>query len=155
MINIRQAKYQDFTAIQEILANSNSLDKHTPYTYWSALYNCPDLFYIAEQDSTICGFVFGIADSDGFHNYFIWQIGVLPKFRSLGVASKLLEKFVNSSKSLGAGCISFTITEDNIASHNLFTKFAKRNNLTMNKIGETTTMSDAMKNEIIYRFQLS
>lgn len=155
MVKVRKAKFEDYSSIKSIVDDSGTLDRHTTYTYWVALSQFSSSFLVAEIDETIVGFVFCVVSFGSERTKFVWQIGVDTNFRSRGIANQMLDALITSSKEEGFDALTYTITQDNTASNNLFRKIANENGYQITKAGETGTMSDNMKNEIIFQIKLS
>ncbi|MEI7718315.1 MAG: GNAT family N-acetyltransferase [archaeon] len=93
-IIIRKATIKDIKAVREI-ANVPGLkaagdDEAPPARWYSPLIK--KMFYIAEVDGEVVGFLTG----ENLRNIgLLWEIGVFPKFRSQGIGSILLKKFID------------------------------------------------------------
>jgi N-acetylglutamate synthase-like GNAT family acetyltransferase len=89
---IRKATKKDIKAVREI-ANVPGLraagdDCAPPERWYVPLLK--ENFYIAEDDGKVVGFLTG----EKIRNIgLLWEIGVLPEFRSRGIGSLLLNKF--------------------------------------------------------------
>jgi diaminobutyrate acetyltransferase len=117
------------------------------YTYWILSHYFNKTCKVAEINSSITGFISGIPSSEK-PILFIWQLCVLQKFRKRGIASRLIDSIVKKAIKNNYQ-IEFTISSKNIASINLFTKYAKQNNITIQlekeaRIGTST--------ELLYRY---
>lgn len=93
-IIIRKATRKDIAIVREI-ANVPGLkaagdDEAPPVRWYAPLIR--KMFYVAEIDGKVVGFLTG----EKIRNIgFLWEIGVFPKFRSHGIGSMLLEKFID------------------------------------------------------------
>ena len=108
---------------------------HHEYTYWVLSRYFGSTCFVCEKDKEIIGFVssMGSVDESGL---FIWQICVDPNYRRKNIANNLLLKVFKSLSKLGLNNLQLSIEDYNSPSKNLFTHFAKTNNLTIKKIGE-------------------
>lgn len=61
------------------------------------------LSFVAKENNKIAGFVYGydIIHPDGRHAYFIYSVGMLPKYQDKGFGTKLLEYAKDYIKSHG------------------------------------------------------
>ena len=91
---IRKATKKDILIVREI-ANVPGLkatgDNESPPARWYVPL-LKKMFYVAEINGEVVGFLTG----EKLRNIgFLWEIGVFPKFRSRGVGSMLLKKFID------------------------------------------------------------
>ena len=126
--NIRRAEVEDLPAVYRLgLRCYNVLDK--PYNYWSIrevadhIEGHPDLCFAAEIDGEVVGFLLG-ADS-----YEILQdtghlewIAVAPEHRLGGLATRLIETFLEALWATGRKEVVADVSSGNEASRALFAR---------------------------------
>ncbi len=105
-IIIRKATMKDILAVRQV-ANVPGLkatgDDDAPPARWYVPL-IKEMFYVAEIDGEVVGFLTG----EKLRNIgFLWEIGVFPKFRSHGIGSMLLNKFIDecNKKKLVVNCV--------------------------------------------------
>jgi ribosomal protein S18 acetylase RimI-like enzyme len=95
-IIIRKATLKDIKKVREI-ANVPGLqisgEECAPSEKWyKGFIKFKQMFYVAESNGQVIGFLTG----DIIRDFgYVWESGVLPEFRSRGIGSLLLEKFVD------------------------------------------------------------
>jgi L-2,4-diaminobutyric acid acetyltransferase len=106
------------------LVGETALDDNSPYAYVL----CGDHFArtsrVAHHDETLMGFVMGYRVPDRPDTLFIWQVGVDPRARGHGLASRLIEEIWSDHH--GVRYLESTVTPSNQASDRLFRAFADR-----------------------------
>jgi L-2,4-diaminobutyric acid acetyltransferase len=137
-MKIRNCKVSDVGNIRSLVNSMPPLDLHSEFSYWVLIQYFPDLCFVIEEDedSNIVGFISGVIGSVDSSICYLWQLGVLPKYRRTAYASKLIESLVASAKKLRCRGIQFSISPNNRLSFNTAKRFAERNGLLINEIGE-------------------
>lgn len=76
--------------------------------------------FIAELDNKIIGFAMGFQSQVDKNKFFLWQIGVNPKYRGKEIGKRLLGNIDKVARRLGCECIELTVDPENIPSQKLF-----------------------------------
>jgi L-2,4-diaminobutyric acid acetyltransferase len=84
-----------------------------------------DASIVAERDGELMGFVVGLCPPRRPDTVFVWQVGVMPNARGLGLGRKLLDKLVDIDGANHVRYLEATVTPTNEASRGLFTSFAR------------------------------
>jgi len=150
MITIHKIKLKDLEHIRDFIKKCKPLGFHTLYTYWVLAYHCNDFCFVArEENDEIIGFISAIVSQKHKNSIFLWQIGVLQKYRSTGLSHQLIDKLFQISSEKGFKSIQLSIDPDNKASFNLFKKYAESINKNLVKI-DNLRLSDKFSDYIEY-----
>lgn len=106
------------------LADQSTLDSNSPYAYimWGDHFGATSR--VARDEAGIVGFVMGFRPPEKHDTLFVWQVGVAPRGRKTGLASRLIEEIWDASE--GLRYLESTVTPNNVASERLFRSFAER-----------------------------
>lgn len=121
---VRTTTLDDGPALFQMARDAKGLDLNSSYSYALMGWMFGDTCLIAEDDSGPLGFVVGFRPPLRPSSIFVWQIGVLPEARGRGVATTLLEAFLEHDpppKMLEA-----TVTPSNRASRRMFAALARK-----------------------------
>jgi len=152
VIVIRNLEENDIEKLLEFVKNCKPLTEHTLYTYWVLSRYFPNICFLCENESReLIGAITGVISAKNQEHAFIWQIGVRLDYRRKGIATSLIDKFVNKCTQLGISYIEFTIEPNNVASFNLFKKYAGCKGIKMKKIKMVKTQ---LWKEVLYRYEL-
>jgi L-2,4-diaminobutyric acid acetyltransferase len=124
-VAVRTALEDDGALLWELARDSGGIDMNSPYAYMMQCRNFTDTCVIAEVFGTPAGFVTAHRLPGRKHALFVWQVAVLPEFRGLGIAKRMLEDLVEQPSCLGVRKLETTVTPSNKASKALFSAFAK------------------------------
>lgn len=107
------------------LARNNGLDENSPYAYllWSEYFTDTTVIATEPDGDEPIGFVTAFRPPADSSTVFVWQIGVDGSHRRKGIAGRLLDELVKSTK---AAWLEATVTPDNVASDTLFRRFGER-----------------------------
>ncbi len=125
---IRYTVKSDGPAVYLIAKKCPSLDLNSRYCYLLLCAQFDKYCLIAEAGDKIIGFVSAYPHPHHNDTLFVWQIGVDPDFRNLGVGSALLESLVSLALKNGMTYIETTITPSNKASRAVFRKITEAYN---------------------------
>ena len=134
-LTIRTAIEKDFLNIWGFVRNCKPLESYGAHFYRIMLRYFGDSCFIAEQDGEIVGFILGFETQRHPGSYFLWQIGVHPKFQGQGIGAKILAHMEDETRRKGCVRIEVTIDPENCPSQKLFEKIGFSN--VSNKEGET------------------
>ena len=106
------------------LADQSTLDSNSPYAYilWGDYFGGTSR--VAHDGIGLIGFVMGFRPPEKPETLFVWQVGVSPRARQTGLASRLIEEIWAANE--GFSYLEATVTPNNIASERLFRSFAER-----------------------------
>lgn len=110
----RRATSGDASLLRSLAQRCPPLDVHTHYTYWTITEYFGDLCAVAEVDGTPVGFATAVLRGD---RGLLWQVGVLPAYRTQGVGSALLTLVAARLEEHGVRRLEVSIAPDNVASH--------------------------------------
>jgi len=122
---IRPAEKEDGSAIWGLTRQVDALETNSAYAYLLLCRDFGDSCRVAVADGELLGFVVGYRPPRRPETLFVWQIGVHPRARGRGVASRLLRELVRGAASAGVTCLEATVTPRNEASRALFESFAR------------------------------
>lgn len=117
------ATARDGAAMWELVEES-TLDSNSPYAYilWGDYFGSSSR--VAHDQQGLVGFVMGFRPPEKPDVLFVWQVGVSPRARKTGLASRLIEEIWAANE--GLHYLEATVTPNNVASERLFRSFAKR-----------------------------
>lgn len=103
--------------------DSQVLDLNTSYAYLLWCRDFAETSVLATIEGEPAGFVSGYLRPTRPDTLMIWQVAVDANFRGHRLAARMLDELAERT---GAARLETTITDDNAASHALFTGFAER-----------------------------
>jgi L-2,4-diaminobutyric acid acetyltransferase len=154
---IRPLKPWDIGALRELIEICKPLDLHTPFTYWILSEYFSNTCFVLEDEEIIVGYTGGMKSSSMEGVFYLWQIGLLPDYRGKGHFTMLLDKIIETVRSLDCHSLEFSVLSDNHQSINAFAKFAKNKGLPFEKRGSLDfydKLADEKCIEDIYRISL-
>lgn len=101
------------------------LEPNTCYAYLLLCTHFADTCMVAERDGALVGFVAAYRPPPRPDALFVWQVGVHPDARRIGLAGRLLEQAAGDPKETGVRFLEATVGETNAASQRLFRGFAR------------------------------
>lgn len=124
-VGVRAPSCDDGARIWEMARDAGTLDLNSPYAYMLMCRDFPHTCAIAEVYGRPAGFVIAHRVPARPDVLFIWQIAVLPDFRGLGIAGRMLDDLLARDANAGVRTLEATVTPSNAASGALFRSFAK------------------------------
>nr|WP_245694256.1 diaminobutyrate acetyltransferase [Actinopolyspora mzabensis] len=115
----------DGPELYRITRDSGVLDVNSPYAYLLWCRDFATTSLVARSHDGVVGFAIGYVRPDAVNTLVVWQIGVDAELRGRGVASRLLERLLDTAARNGIRYLETTITADNAASINLFSALAR------------------------------
>ncbi|WDE03844.1 GNAT family N-acetyltransferase [Thalassomonas viridans] len=88
MLNIRQGSFEEAIAVKAGIPEMHGSE--TVKDLLARIGSSPYLLLVAEVDGELAGFKLGYETSGAEGTFYSWQGGVLPAYRSGGIAKKLL-----------------------------------------------------------------
>ncbi len=124
-VAVRSVHTDDGALLWQLARDSGGVELNSPYAYMLMSRNFSATSAVAEVFGCPAGFVMAHRLPARPHVLFVWQIAVLPEFRGLGIAKRLLEGLVDQPACLGVRKLEATVTPSNKASAALFERFTK------------------------------
>ena len=121
MLQVRKVCTEDLSTLQRLARECPPLETHTQYTYWVCVNYYAESSFILEKDGEPIGYIMAV---DSPKDVFLWQIGIIPRFRSTGLSSMLVEACFEYAKCVGKN-IELTISEDNVACYRAMKNFCR------------------------------
>lgn len=122
-VTFRPTTRDDAAELFRLVEDDGVLDLNSPYFYVLFADEYADTCVVAERDGELAGFVVGLHPPRRPEVIFVWQVGVSPRHRRLGIAGCMLDELARRT---GATALEATVTPDNAASEALFRGFARR-----------------------------
>jgi L-2,4-diaminobutyric acid acetyltransferase len=97
---------------------------------------------VAEHAGELVGFVTSFLSDSDPATLFVWQLGVRPDFRGIGLSDRLLDRIAESARTAGAAGIEATIEDDNAPSRAAFVRLAARLGSELQKMEEVAIPSN-------------
>jgi ribosomal-protein-alanine N-acetyltransferase len=107
---IRICQRGDLTAVQEILELSPEAARWSESSLEEALSNSPAQFVVALWEQQVVGFLIGRVIAD---NAEILNLAVQPQYRRHGIASALVQRFLEDCRGVGAWQVFLEVRESN------------------------------------------
>lgn len=124
-LHFRSARPGDGAALWQLVDATGALELNSAYFYLLFAADFGDTCLVAERDGRIVGAVVGYHPPRRPDTAFVWQIGVLPELRGLGLGLKLLQEWAALPANRGCKWVTATVADDNAASQALFRRFAR------------------------------
>jgi diaminobutyrate acetyltransferase len=159
-ITFRHPCLDDGAEIFQLIKDCPPLDVNSQYYYHIICDDFSETSVVAELDGQIVGFISGYLKPQKTNHLFIWQVAVSEKARGKKLASTMLEWITKQSRCNDITVLETTISPSNLASQNLFLRFAEKRDASVN----TSVYLDAShfgsdlnshEDEILYRIHLS
>ena len=122
----RPPRLEDGGPIRRLIDEIGTLEANTSYAYLLMATHFAPTCTVAELDGELIGFVWGYRPPSDPSTWFVWQVGVSPAARGLGVARTLLTAALRQPGNAGVRWLEATVEPDNQASRALFTSMARR-----------------------------
>lgn len=150
MFSCRGCTEADADLILNLARACPPLDVHTAYTYWVVCHLYGGTSSILMDDQEAVGYIMGVPKD---RTLFIWQLGVLPRYRGQGLTALLFNALLSSSASRFDE-IELTIAPDNNASFGALASWSRANGLRIEELGIIAVPEHHEPGEILYRLQL-
>jgi L-2,4-diaminobutyric acid acetyltransferase len=122
----RHPRVADGLALWRLVDEAGTLDLNSTYAYLMVCRDFPDTCIVAEQAERIAGFVMGYRPPQKPDTVFVWQIGVALDARGHGLASRVLDRLMQSEACATVRFLETNVTPSNRASRALFESLARR-----------------------------
>ncbi|WP_432007473.1 diaminobutyrate acetyltransferase [Streptomyces parvus] len=134
-LSIDAPRVEDGAAIWRIARDSQVLDLNSSYSYllWCRDFAATSVVARGESGEPIA-FVTGYIRPDRPQTLVVWQVAVDAAHRGKGLAATLLDALtVRVAADQGLSSVETTITPDNTASERLFTSYAQRHDVALER----------------------
>lgn len=128
-VTLRPPRTDDAAAIWRLLPAIGGLERNTAYAYLLVCSHFADTSIVAERDGAIVGFVAGYRPPTQPTSLFVWQVGVAPDARGLGLAGRMLDGVLAAPACRDVRYLCATVSPDNQASLALFRGVARRHRI--------------------------
>lgn len=125
-VGYRAARPEDGRALRRLVHAAGTLEANTGYAYVLLADHFRATTLLAERGGAPVGFVAAYRPPTHPDAVFVWQVGVAPGARGLGVARGLLDALVAAPGCAGVRFLEATVAPSNEASRRLFESFARR-----------------------------
>lgn len=125
-VRYRTAAPDDGRAVHRLVHQAGGLELNTGYAYVLLCDHFAATTVLAESDGELVGFVAAYVPPRRHDAVFVWQVGVHPEARGLGIASSLLDALISREACRGVELLEATVSPSNEASRRLFESFAGR-----------------------------
>ncbi|MGO2112384.1 MAG: diaminobutyrate acetyltransferase [Pseudoclavibacter sp.] len=114
--------------VWRVAKGTDELDLNSSYMYLLLVRDFADTCRVAVDGDEVVAFVLGYRRSEDPETLFVWQVAVAESHRGEGLASRLVDDLVaaNVDAEDPIRFVETTVTEDNLASRNLFGSLARR-----------------------------
>jgi len=143
---LRPVKTGEVEILRKLVKQCRPLDLHTRYTYWLTVHLFDKYCFFIEDDTTPIGFITAIKNDDCL---FIWQIGILKKYRKQQLSYELINGIVQIAKNEKISKIQVSIAEKNTISYKTFHSYCVNNDYIIDRVEEPNLYSFASK-EVLY-----
>lgn len=126
----RKPTLNDGAALWRMAKDSQVLDLNSSYTYLLWCRDFAETSVVATIDDEPAGFVTGYVRPDEPDTLMVWQVAVNQAFRGQKLAATMLDELAGR---LDSDFVETTITDDNAASMRLFSSFAERRNVPLER----------------------
>lgn len=123
-IVLRPPESADGARVHALVAQCPPLDPNSVYCNLLQCTHFADTCVAAEVDGELVGFISGYIPPKQPNVLFVWQVAVAEQARGCGLAQRMLSELLERDASADVQFIETTITPDNEASWNLFSRFA-------------------------------
>jgi len=109
-----------------LVGRMGGLELNSCYAYVLLATHFADTCVVATREDRLAGFVVAYRPPTDLWSVFVWQIGVAPEARGVGLATRLLDLLLARPTCRDARYLTATVSPDNSASLNLFKGLARR-----------------------------
>lgn len=123
-IILRTPTASDGAALWQLVKATGELEPNTAYCYLLLATDFADTCLVAEAAGQIVGAVIGYRPPREPDAAFVWQVGVLPDYRGLGLGLRMLTAWRDLPVNRNCRWVTATVADDNPASQSLFQRLA-------------------------------
>ncbi|MBD3263520.1 MAG: GNAT family N-acetyltransferase [Candidatus Omnitrophica bacterium] len=122
MAKIRNPREEEFEAIYNFVSCCHPLESYGVHFYRIITRYFRDTCFVAEDESGVAGFAFGLFSQINKEDFFLWQIGVASEKQGEGIGTVLIKEMEQDLRNKGAKRIELTVDLKNKPSQRLFEK---------------------------------
>ncbi|MHA1229904.1 MAG: GNAT family N-acetyltransferase [Candidatus Helarchaeota archaeon] len=123
-MTIRNVKVSDAPEIVKVAENCSPLLRNSVEGTYEFLARCfSNTFFVYEENDTVIGYIVGFPNTAKLGEFWIYQVGVIDKYRGKGIGSKLFKALFDQVKSEKYERIRSHYIFENKVSANLHKKF--------------------------------
>lgn len=122
----RHPRVVDGLAVWRLVKEAGTLDLNSTYAYLMVCRDFSDTCILAERAGRLAGFVIGYKPPAKPDTVFVWQVGVAPDARGLGLGSRVLDRLLASEACANVRFLETNVTPSNRPSRALFGSLARR-----------------------------
>lgn len=130
---MRAPRAEDGPAVTALIAACPPLDTNSAYCNLLQCSHFADTCVLAELDGKPVGWISAYRPPSEPDRIFVWQVAVHSSARGMGLGGRMLDALLARPAVQGATHLITTVTEDNAASWALFTGFARKRGLGLEK----------------------
>lgn len=121
----RKPTVEDGRAIWQLIKDTEVLDLNSSYSYllWADQFS--ETSIVVDKGTEIVGFISGFIQPKAQDTLFIWQVAVDESARGKRLASRMIEKILESTACRQVRYVEATVTPSNIPSTKLFKGLAR------------------------------
>ena len=123
-IILRTPTASDGAALWQLVKATGELEPNTAYCYLLLATDFADTCLVAEAAGQIVGAVIGYRPPREPDAAFVWQVGVLPDYRGLGLGLRMLTAWRDLPANRNCRWVTATVADANPASQSLFQRLA-------------------------------
>jgi L-2,4-diaminobutyric acid acetyltransferase len=123
---LRHPMVRDGSALWRLVGDAGTLDLNSAYAYLMVCRDFADTCIVAEDAGRLAGFVIGYRPPPRPDTVFVWQIGVAPDARGLGLGGRILDALLEADACAGVRFLDTNVTPSNAASRAMFHALARR-----------------------------
>lgn len=124
-IVVRRPRARDAASVRHMITELGVLEPISCYGYLLLCTHFASTCLLAEQGAELMGCVLAYRPPNQRDSVFVWQVGVLPSARGLGLGRRLLSSLIEQPRCRSARFLTATVSPDNEASLGLFRGFAR------------------------------
>ncbi len=123
---LRQPTERDASRVWRLLERTGGLERNSCYAYLLLCSDFAGTCLVAERDGELLGFVLGYRPPARPDEMFVWQIGVAPEARGMGLGTQLLAAVLQQPACKDVRFLTANVSPDIEASRRTFAALAKQ-----------------------------
>ena len=154
MVELQIPELTDGHKVTALIGRCPPLDTNSAYCNLLQCGHFADTSVVAKSGDDVVGFISGYLQPAQPDTLFVWQVAIDATTRGQGLATKMLDHLLARPGLKHVRFIETTITADNQASWALFTRFAQRRGVELNKadyLDKTTHFNGEHDSESLVR----
>lgn len=130
IVELRPPRPDEGGRVWQLVGDCGVLERNTAYAYLLLCSHFAETCVVAERSGELIGVVCGYRPPTDPDAIFVWQVGVHPVARGLGIGVRMLDSLAERLIPRGVTSLTATVTPSNEPSRALFEGFARRRGLT-------------------------